>query len=141
MEDKSKKHVDLGTITKLLRDPIIVRIVAVLDITSLSILELLEYNLTRKDINHALVEGVIEIDKTSLSKNEITLTGEDLMVSGDVYYYQFLNSKVRLTELGKYILDCINECQCQTTQELIEKAMEKFEEGTFSPPGYPHRPS
>jgi hypothetical protein len=40
--------IDSDQLTKLLRDPIIVRIVSVLDIASLSILELLEYNLTRK---------------------------------------------------------------------------------------------
>ena len=43
------------------------RIVGILDITSLSILELLEYDLTRKDINHALSNGVIKIDKSPSS--------------------------------------------------------------------------
>ena len=50
---------DSDQLTKLIRDPIIVRIVSVLDIASLSILELLEYNLTRKDINYALSSGVM----------------------------------------------------------------------------------
>lgn len=53
--------IDSDQLTKLLRDPIIVRIVSVLDIASLSILELLEYNLTRKDINYALSNGVIVV--------------------------------------------------------------------------------
>jgi hypothetical protein len=47
-------------LTKLLRDPIIVRIVSIIDIASLSILELLEYDLTRRDINYALSSGVLE---------------------------------------------------------------------------------
>ena len=59
------KTTDLEQITKFLKDPIIVRIVRILDITSLSILELLEYDLTRKDINHALSNGVIKIDKST----------------------------------------------------------------------------
>jgi hypothetical protein len=50
--------IDSDQLTKLIRDPIIVRIVSVLDIASLSILELLEYNLTREDINYALLNGV-----------------------------------------------------------------------------------
>jgi hypothetical protein len=138
VREKPKKQVDLETITKLLRDPIIVRVVTVLDIASLSILELLEYDLTRNDINRALVGGVIEIDKATLPKTEIT-SAEGLLVSGDVYYYQFLNSKVRLTELGKYILDIIKGCQCKTEQELLEKALEMFESGTFTPPEFPHK--
>ena len=61
------KTTDLEQITEFLKDPIIVRIVRILDITSLSILELLEYDLTRKDINHALSNGVIKIDKSASS--------------------------------------------------------------------------
>ena len=40
--------IDSDQLTKLLRDPIIARIVSIVDIASLSILELLEYNLTRR---------------------------------------------------------------------------------------------
>ena len=57
--------IDSDQLTKLIRDPIIIRIVSVLDIASLSILELLEYNLTRKDINYALSSGVIAVDKSA----------------------------------------------------------------------------
>ena len=46
--------IDSEALTKLLRDPIIVRIVSIIDIASLSILELLEYDLTHRDINYAL---------------------------------------------------------------------------------------
>jgi hypothetical protein len=59
--------IDSDQLTKLIRDPIIIRIVSVLDIASLSILELLEYNLTRKDINYALSSGVIAVDKSAAS--------------------------------------------------------------------------
>jgi hypothetical protein len=57
------KTIDSDQLTKLIRDPIIVRIVSIVDIASLSILELLEYNLTRKDTNYALLNGVIAVDK------------------------------------------------------------------------------
>ena len=59
--------IDSDQLTKLIRDPIIIRIVSELDIASLSILELLEYNLTRKDINYALLNGVIAVDKSAAS--------------------------------------------------------------------------
>ncbi|MFL6343948.1 MAG: hypothetical protein ACJ71A_00690, partial [Nitrososphaeraceae archaeon] len=94
-----------------LRDPIIVRIVSVLDIASLSILELLEYNLTRKDINYALLDGVIAVDKSAASSTayEDTQPIQDLniLVSGDFYFHNFLSSKVKLTDVGLYILDTI----------------------------------
>lgn len=94
-----------GSITqrnKLLLDPIIKRIVVVLDIASLSILELLEYDLTRKDMSHALANEVIEVDKAS--KEKMMHMRNDL-VSGDSYFYDFLNSKVRLTEMGMSLLE------------------------------------
>jgi hypothetical protein len=96
-------------LTKLLRDPIIVRIVSILDIASLSILELLEYNLTRKDINCALSNGVIAVDKSAASSattaHEDTHPIQDLniLVSGDFYFHNFLSSKVKLTDVGLYI--------------------------------------
>jgi hypothetical protein len=137
VSEKVQKPADHETITKLLRNAVIVRVVTVLDITRLSILELLEYGFTRQDINHALVSGVIEMDKETLPRAEIT-SAEGLLVAGDVYYQQFLSSKVKLTALGLYLLDCIKGCQ--TDQEIIERAQKMFESGAFTPPESPHRP-
>ncbi|MBV9176975.1 MAG: hypothetical protein JO297_08045 [Nitrososphaeraceae archaeon] len=100
-------------LTKLLRDPVIVRIVSVLDIASLSILELLEYNLTRKDINYALSNGVIAVDKSAASSDRNAHEGTpyiqdlNILVSGDFYFHNFLSSIVKLTDLGLYILESI----------------------------------
>ncbi|MGC2427313.1 MAG: hypothetical protein WA421_09770 [Nitrososphaeraceae archaeon] len=103
--------IDSDQLTKLIRDPIIIRIVSVLDIASLSILELLEYNLTRKDINYALLNGVIAVDKSAVSStsHEDTQPIQDLniLVSGDFYFHNFLSSKVKLTDVGLYILESI----------------------------------
>lgn len=134
----AEKPIDVETITKLLKDPIIVRVVTILDIASLSILELLEYNLNRQDVSYALTKGVIQIDKATLPPAQIA-SSEDFFVAGDTYYYQYLNSKVRLTELGNYLLECIKDSQ--TEQEIMEKAEERFASGTFSPPEHPHRSS
>lgn len=78
----------------------------ILDITSLSILELFEYGLTLKDVNYAMANGVIAYDKPKkpLGIEETTAVG--IPLTGD-YYYSFLNSKVKLTELGIHILDSI----------------------------------
>ena len=59
-------------LTELMRNPVIVRVVSILDLASLSILELLEYNLERKEINYALSEGVIGIDKTTSSSSQLS---------------------------------------------------------------------
>ena len=56
MSDR-KIPIDPVHLTELIRNPVIVRIVSILDLASLSILELLEYNLERREINYALSEG------------------------------------------------------------------------------------
>ena len=106
-----KIPIDRVTLNDLMRRPIIVRIVTILDIASLSILELLEYCLTLKDINFSMANGVITYDKAAkrVSTEETAL---GIPLSGD-YYYNFLNSKVKLTEIGLYILDTIKSNQTE----------------------------
>ncbi|MGA9842627.1 MAG: hypothetical protein WBQ25_09960 [Nitrososphaeraceae archaeon] len=102
--------IDSEQLTKFLKDPIIVRIVRILGIARLSILELLEYDLSRKDINHALSNGVIAIDKSPSSASAYDDDDKrNTLVSGDYYFYNFLNSKVKLTEIGLQILESIKE--------------------------------
>lgn len=106
----SERHVpiDQAHLTELIRNPIIIRIVSIIHLSSLSILELLEYNLERRDINYALSEGVIATEKIESHATGIVQEKEaNILLSGDSYFYNFLNSKVRLTELGLYILDSI----------------------------------
>jgi hypothetical protein len=106
-----RKMIDADRLTKLLRDPIVIKIVTVLDVVSLSILELLEYGITRKDISQSLAEGIITFDKSTIIHDDVSsnfpLTEKDIIASGDYYFYNFLNSKVKLTELGLFILDTI----------------------------------
>jgi len=92
-------------IEQLLRHPSIVRIVTVMDIASLSTLELLEMGATKADIKYAFVNGVIELDPITLSmapNPEVV----DMIVNG---HYDYWNSrKFRLTEeLGLFILDVV----------------------------------
>ena len=65
--------------TELIVTPVIVRIVSILDLASLSILELLEYNLERREINYALSEGVIAIDKTNSPSSSSELHPTEMM--------------------------------------------------------------
>jgi hypothetical protein len=107
-----KIPIDRAALNELMRRPIIVRIVTILDITSLSILELLEYDLTLKDINYSMANGVISYDKPKKRVGSEETSALGIPLSGD-YYYNFLNSKVKLTDLGLYILDSIKGNQLE----------------------------
>jgi hypothetical protein len=96
---------DMNTLTELMRKPIIIRIVSILDITSLSILELLEYGLTLNDVNYSMANRVITYDEPRQ-----VLVAEDysgLGIQTPDYYYNSLRSKVKLTEIGLYILETL----------------------------------
>jgi hypothetical protein len=140
MSDR-KIPVDQVHLTELIRNPVIVRIVSIIDLASLSILELLEYNLERTEINYALSEGVIAIDKTSspslssqLHSTE-TMREDSILLRGDSYFYDFLNSKVRLTELGLYILDSIKEDLSKKESPMNQA--NQFDLSSFNPPTRP----
>jgi hypothetical protein len=133
----NKKVIDSNELTRLIRDPVIIRIVSIIGITSLSILELLEYNLTRKDVNYALSNGVIAIDKSSsrssrLSYPDVSLDENNVLVSGDYYFYNFLNNKVKLTDLGLYILETIKAGNQPTGNENVPKDMEGLQQQYLS---------
>jgi hypothetical protein len=99
--------IDMNTLTQLMRKPIIIKIVHILDITSLSILELLEYGLTLEDINYSMTNRIISYEEPKL-----VLVSQDYSVLGvgqtPDYYYNSLRNKVKLTEIGLYILETIN---------------------------------
>jgi hypothetical protein len=115
--------IDSEQLTRHLRDPLIVRIVSIIDVASLSILELLEYNLTRNDINYALSNGIIAVNKSvaSSSAYEDTQHIEDLniLVSGDYYFHNFLSSIVKLTDVGLHILGSIRGIEKQWNNDVI----------------------
>lgn len=131
-KEREQKQIDVAELSNLLKDPVIIRVVMVIDIAHLSILELLEYDLRRQDVSHALSTGVIEIEK--MPSTAEMMSAESILLAGDTYFQQFLSSRVKLTVLGLYLLDCIKSCQ--TEQEIIEKARQRFEPGTFLPPDH-----
>lgn len=83
-----------------LSEPAILRIVRAINKVSLSILELREYDVLPNEINQALAQGIIQFDRPS-SWHPSSETG---IPYGDSYY-QHLNSKIKLTELGLAVLD------------------------------------
>jgi hypothetical protein len=83
---------DMIAITKLMTTPVIIRMVTVLDVTSLSILELLEYGLSLSDINYSLENRVISFDKPTKQLNSQKFSALGIPIMGD-YYYNLLKSK------------------------------------------------
>jgi hypothetical protein len=134
--------IDSDQLTKLIRDPLIIRIVSIIDVASLSILELLEYNLTRNDINYALSNGVIAVDKSAASSSayEDTQHIEDLhiLVSGDYYFHNFLSSIVKLTDVGLYILESIKGREKWNNDVILPKDIEEQKQRLSDFSSYSH---
>ena len=59
----------------------------------------------------------------------------NILLIGDSYFYDFLNSKVRSTELGLYILDSIIEDLSK--KELPVNQSDQFDLSSFNPPTRP----
>lgn len=134
----------LQDITNLLHDPLIIKVVTVVNISNLSILELLECGLSRNDLKYALTKGVISFvwspPYTSSSDFyrplEITELA-DILVS-DESYYNSLRSKVVLTKLGLFILDCIKKCR--TDERIFDKVIERLDKSSeFGPTTWSHK--
>lgn len=106
----SSVPLDRNAIEELLRDSSITRIVTLVNLSSQSILELLEYGISRQDINLALARGVVAFDKSSI-RVESPDNESSVLEKGEDYYFRFLNNKVRLTKLGIYILETIEQNQ------------------------------
>jgi hypothetical protein len=97
---------DMNTLTELMRKPVIIRVVSILDITSLSILELLEYGLTLNDVSYSMTNRVICYEEPRLVLVAEDYSGLGIRQTPD-YYYNSLRNKVKLTEIGLYILESI----------------------------------
>ncbi len=80
-----------------------------------------------------------EPTSTSSSSSELHTTEmireANILIRGNSYFYDFLNSKVRLTELGLYILDSIGEDLSK--KELPVNQANQFDLSSFNPPTGP----
>lgn len=76
--------------------------------------------------------GVISVDRTTaLYQCNSAMIGEgNNLVSGDYYFYNILNSKVKLTELGHYILDSIKG---YALKETVKNLKYHFGFSSFNP--------
>ena len=82
-----------------MRNSIIVKIVSILHISRPFYSRVARIGLSLKDINYAMANEVIRYDKSIKSWGNEETSALGIPLTGD-YYYKFLNSKVKLTELG-----------------------------------------
>jgi hypothetical protein len=115
--------IDSVSLTQLLNNSSVIRIVTIVDITSLSILELFEYEISFRDIIYSLVNGVITYDN-SASMSTTTEESLSAIPANPHHYYAFVRRKVKLTAIGLYILETIKK------ERFEGRLSEEFRHGT-----------
>jgi hypothetical protein len=60
-----------------------------------------------------------------------------MLVSGDYYFYNFLNSKVKLTDVGLYILDSVKGGEKLLNYNVLPNELEGQKQ---QPPGFSSYP-
>lgn len=94
-------------LSELLNNPVMVRLVTVLNVTSQSILEVLEYGFASSEISKAMAKGVIEFDKSvGQSTHEMVQVISPNLEMGD-YYFELVRKKIRLSKLGVLVLEIL----------------------------------
>jgi len=103
-----------SALSELLSDATIVRLVTVLNTTSQSILEILEYGFTPKEISRAMAKGVVEFNKP-VGENRTAKYIEYGLEVGD-YYQELIREKIRLARMGLLILEIMESDLKQATE-------------------------
>jgi hypothetical protein len=103
-----------------LLNPVIVRIVSILDLASLSILELFEYNLERREINYALSEGVVVIDRhETASETDFEQVVKEQ--NADTVRSLPGATLIQDTDCTKYVIDGIKACSMIYHQGMTDR--------------------
>ena len=123
-----KQAISAESLMEVMKDGAIIRLVTIIDISGMSVLELLESGFTRQEINRALFKGVVAYEIGAPHEE----TAGEAFESGD-YFFRMLNTKVRLTELGLYVLDCVKSAEQRQLSELSGP----FDTSAFHPPDGP----
>jgi hypothetical protein len=118
-----------SALSELLSDATIVRLVTVLNTTSQSILEILEYGFTPKEISRAMAKGVVEFNKP-VGENRTTKTIEYGLEMGD-YYQELIREKIRLARMGLLILEIMESDLKQATEFQSNFAASPHERDTL----------
>ncbi len=107
--------IDPTELNVLINNPTVLKIVDIVNLNSLSMLELIEFNCTVDEINFCLKNKVITLEKINLP--EYKSQHKNLK---EVYNTTSHHHRYRLTELGIYILD-LEEPTVQESSFTIEE--------------------
>jgi hypothetical protein len=119
-----------NALPELLSDPVLVRLATVLGTTSQSILEILEYGFSSKDVSKALAKGVIEFSKP-VGKDRPSNIIEYGLEVGE-YYHELVREKVRLARVGLLMLEIMDSDLRQATEIESDFASPAYEENSLS---------
>ena len=118
-----------NALSELLSDPVLVRLVTVLGTTSQSILEILEYGFSSRDVGRALAKDVVEFSKP-VGKDRPSNIIEYGLEVGE-YYYELVREKIRLARLGLLMLDIMDSDLKQATEIESDFASPAHEDNTL----------
>lgn len=118
-----------NALPELLSDPVLARLVAVLGTTSQSILEVLEYGFSTKDVSRALAKGIVEFNK-SVGKDRPSNIIEYGLEVGE-YYYELVREKIRLARLGLLMLEIMESDLKQAIETESDFASPAHEENSL----------
>ena len=110
--------IDSKILDELIKNPTVLKIVNIVNLASVSMLELIEFNCTIHEINFCLANKVLKFDRTISSREK----SPDEHIPKGEYYNENLNKKVRLTEIGIYILDILEESAVQNRSFIIPES-------------------
>lgn len=116
--------IDPTELDKLIKNPAVVKIVNVVNLTSLSMSELIECNCTSDEINFCLKNKIIKLDKNFLSEDESQQIPVE--IPKEVNH----GKKLKLTELGIYIFDLLEEAMGQESSHIISEPELSSEQNT-----------
>lgn len=105
---------DPTELDKLIKNPTVVKIVNIVNLASLSMLELIEFNCTYDEINFCLKNKIIKLDKTYVMEDK---SQQNVPEKTDERVN--LGKKVKLTELGIYIFELLEESMVQEPSYII----------------------
>jgi hypothetical protein len=117
--NESKIPSNHSALSEALRDPVLIRLVTVLNITSQSILEILEYGFDSKDISRALAKGIVQFARP-VSMNRPGQVVEIGLEMG-AYYHELLRERIQLTAMGRLVLEILDSDlkQAETESDYV----------------------
>jgi hypothetical protein len=136
--DNPSVSADHDVVYEVLGDLVMTRLVSVVNLASLSILELLEYGFTRIDINRAMAKGIVEFNRRQEAEAAVKTDILQRIFEKEEYYFALLSSKIHLTKFGQFILEIIQEDEEIASRSPMDTAQPTGDEESLFLQRVPH---